>query len=72
MNLDERMAVRMKVIELEKAGKTEDARLLECSIPLPAYMAKWAKKYVGVDFLLENGWNLAEAEVAYGKDWLTR
>jgi hypothetical protein len=72
MNLDERMAVRMKVYELEDAGKQKEADALRRTMPIPAFMAQWVKKYVGADFLLEHWPNLAEAEAAYGKDWLTR
>jgi hypothetical protein len=41
-------------------------------MPLPAYLAKWAKKRFGMETLLKIGWNLfeAEAEAEYGPDWL--
>jgi hypothetical protein len=31
-------------------------------MPLPAYLAKWAKKRFGMETLLKIGWNLFEAE----------
>jgi len=72
MSLHEKLAVGMKAIELKKQGKIEEAEKLERSIPLPPYIAKWAKKRLGVEFLINNGWNLSEAEAEYGPDWLTK
>ena len=72
MSLHEKLAIGVKAIELEKQGKHEEAEKLERSIPLPPYIAKWAKKRLGADFLIENGWNLSEAEAEYGPDWLTK
>ena len=72
MTLDEKFAVGMKAIELKKQGKLEEALELEKSIPLPPYLAKWAKKRLGAEFLIKNGWNLAEAEEEYGPDWIAK
>ena len=71
MTLHEKLAVGMKAIELKKQGKMEEALELEKTIPLPPYMAKWAKKRFGAEALLKTGWNLSEAEAEYGPDWLT-
>jgi hypothetical protein len=72
MTLHEKLAITMKVIELEKAGKKAEAQALERTKPMPPYLAKIAKEKIGVDFLINGGWNLLEAEEKYGKDWLTR
>jgi hypothetical protein len=61
----------MKSHELELAGKTEEAIAVRRSIPLQPYLAKLFKEKVGAEFLIESGWNLAEAEAEFGKDWLT-
>jgi hypothetical protein len=37
---------------------------------MPAYLAKYWKKMMGADFLIQGGRNLAEAEAEFGKDWL--
>jgi len=72
MSLHDKLAIGMKAIELEKQGKFEEADKLEKSIPLPAYLAKWAKKRFGAEALIGTGWNLSEAEAEYGIDWLTQ
>jgi hypothetical protein len=35
-------------------------------------MAKFYKEHLGVDALLQSGWNLAEAEAKFGSDWLAQ
>ena len=72
MSLHDQLAIGMQVLELEKQGKYKEARDLEHTIPLPSYLAKWAKKRLGADFLIKTGWNLTEANVEYGSDWLHR
>jgi len=72
MPLNEYLAIGMKVIELEKQGKLEEAEKLEHTLPLPAYLAKWAKKRFGADALIKTGWNLSEADAEYGPDWLNK
>jgi hypothetical protein len=70
MSLHDQLAIGMKAIELRKQGKFEEADKLEHTIPIPAYLAKWAKKRFGAEILLKTGWNLSEAEAEYGHDWL--
>ena len=72
--MDEREKARiyMESIELEEAGRTEEAKALRRTIPVPAYLAKIFKEKVGADFLAHGGRNLAEAEAEYGPDWLAR
>jgi hypothetical protein len=70
VTLHEHLEVGVKVIELEKQGKFEEAQALLHTMPLPAYLAKWAKKRFGAEALIATGWNLSEAEAEYGSDWL--
>jgi len=72
MSLHEKLAIGVKAIELEEQGKFEEADKLEKSIPLPPYLAKWAKKRFGAETLIKTGWNLSEAEAEYGTDWLSK
>ena len=72
MTIHERLKIRMQVIELEKQGKLDEAVELERSIPMPPWLAKFTKKHMGADFLIEYGWNLSEADAEYGPGWLTQ
>ena len=72
LTLHEQLAIGVKAIELKKQGKLEESLELQKSIPLPPYMAKWAKKRFGAEALIKTGWNLSEAEAEYGSDWLTK
>jgi hypothetical protein len=71
MTLDEKLAVGCKAAELRKAGDEEGYDRLIMTIPLPPYLAKVAKEKIGLDFLINGGWNLSEVEAEFGSDWLT-
>jgi hypothetical protein len=70
MTEQEKVDIVLKSFELDKAGKVAEALAMRRQIPLPAYLPKFVKENMGVDFLLEEGWNLAEADEEFGKDWL--
>jgi hypothetical protein len=72
MTLHEKLEIGVRAIELEKQGKLEEAWELKRTIPMPPYLAKFAKEHFGPDYLIEHGWNLSEADAEYGADWLTR
>jgi hypothetical protein len=73
MSEKEKAAISMRAFALEDEGKMEEADALFKTIPLAPYLAKLVKeKWRAGDWLKESGWNLAEAEVAYGPDWLTK
>jgi hypothetical protein len=72
MSLHDKLQMRMRSLELEKLGKLEEAEKLRRQIPIPPYLAKFAKEYYGPDFLIKYGWNLSEADAEYGSGWLTR
>jgi hypothetical protein len=70
MTLDEKLTIACKAAALSKAGDTEGESRLIRTIPMPPYLAKVMKEKVGVDFLINGGWNLSEAEEAFGQNWL--
>ena len=72
MSIDEKLIIGCKAAELRKAGDMEGADRLVKSIPMPPYLAKVAKEKIGIDFLLNGGWNLSEAEAEFGSDWLIK
>jgi hypothetical protein len=72
MTLEEQAAISLKAIELKKQGKLEESERVMKQLPLPPYLAKFAKEFFGAECLLKTGWNLVEADAEYGSDWLTR
>ena len=72
MTLDEKLAISNKACLLWQAGDKEGYSRLTRTIPMPPYLAKVMKEKVGLDFLLNGGWNLSEAEAEFGKDWLSK
>jgi hypothetical protein len=70
MTLDEKLAISNKSAALWNAGDKAGSSRLTRSIPMPPYLAKIMKEKVGVDFLINGGWNLSEAEAEFGSDWL--
>ena len=38
---------------------------------MPPYFAKIMKDKMGADFLIQGGYNLSEAEVEFGSNWLS-
>ena len=72
MTLDEKLTLSNKAAALRKSGDEEGASRLIRSIPMPPYLAKIYKEKVGVEHLVNGGWNLSEAEAEFGADWLSR
>jgi hypothetical protein len=72
MTLHEKLQTIIKSDELKKQGKPEEAEKLRRQIPMSPYLAKFAKQYLGADFLVKYGWNLSEAEVEFGPGWLSK
>ena len=72
MTLDEKLAIACKAAALREAGDREGYQRLMKTAPIPPYIAKVMKEKVGVDFLINGGWNLSEAEAEFGSDWLSQ
>ena len=75
MTEQEKAEIILKVVELEKQGKFEEAKALDRQIPLAPHLAKFAKdykEYLGEDFLTKFGFNLAEADAEFGPGWFDR
>lgn len=72
MTIEEKIDIAIKSVELKKSGDLEGADRLLKTIPLPPYLAKIAKEKTGVDYLINSGWNLSEAEAEFGENWLSR
>jgi hypothetical protein len=72
MTFDEKLAMSNKALALKDAGDNAGYDRIMKSIPMPPYLAKIAKEKIGADFLINNGWNLSEAEAEFGSDWLNK
>ena len=72
MTLDEKLAISCKAAALDDAGDSEGYTRLMKTLPIPPYLAKVLKEKVGLDFLLNGGWNLAEVEAEFGSAWLVK
>jgi hypothetical protein len=73
MSLDEKSAIAMKAhIAKEQGNEAEYFRIMREEMPVLPCMAKWAKDHFGADFLIQNRYNLIEANAEYGPDWLTK
>jgi hypothetical protein len=72
MTQEEEAAIIIKAIELKEQGKPEECERMMKQIPLPPYLAKFAKDHFEADFLIKYGWNLSEADAEYGPGWLTK
>jgi hypothetical protein len=72
MTFEEKVHTYAQAIDLKHAGKIEEAKALDRSVPFAPWAAEFIKKYVGLDALLAADLNLAEVEEKYGKEWLIR
>ena len=72
MTLDEKLDIACRSAALKQAGDEEGSSRLLRTVPMPPYLAKVAKEKIGVDFLINGGWNLSEAEAEFGRDWLSK
>jgi hypothetical protein len=71
MTFDEKLALSNKACLLLRDGDKEGHDRLMRTIPMPPFLAKIMKEKVGVDYLINGGWNLLEAEAEFGVDWLS-
>jgi len=72
MSIHDKLVITNKAIALKEAGDKEGYSRLLRSVPMPSYLAKLMKEHMGVDYLINGGWNLSEAEAEFGPDWLSR
>jgi hypothetical protein len=72
MTTEERLDVLMKAHEYREAGNEAEADRLTLGLPMPPYLAEFAKEFLGADFLIKGGYNLSDAEAEFGPDWLTQ
>ena len=60
MTLEERFAIAEKSRALKNAGKKDEGVMYMIQhYPMPPYLAKFAKRRLGADYLIEHGYNLS-------------
>jgi hypothetical protein len=72
MTLHENLEIGVKAAALWDAGKEDEAMAMFKTAPMPPCLAKVWKEKVGLEALLQSGWNLDDVEASYGKEWLTK
>ncbi len=72
MTLAEKAALLDAISDAEHAGDEDEAERLMMKLPLAPGMAKIGKEMYGREFLLENGYNLSEANAEFGDGWLDK
>jgi hypothetical protein len=72
MSIEERLDLIMKAHEYLEAGNTAESDRLVLGLPMPRYLAEFAKKLFGAEALIKGGYNLSEVEAECGPDWLTK
>ena len=70
ITLDNKLAISVKAAELWQSGDREGYSRLMRTAPMPPYLAKIFKEKIGLDFLVNGGWNLSEAEAEFGPEFL--
>jgi len=71
MSLIEKTDLILKSMELERQGKMEEAWKVRRQAPLAPYLAKFLKDHLGLQSLLNSGWNLSDAVAKYGPGFLS-
>jgi hypothetical protein len=72
MTFEEKLANDMQSIALDNAGKHEEAMEVAKAQPISPAVAALLKKRLGKQWLLNSGWNLAEAEAKFGPNWINK
>ena len=70
--VEDELDVLIEMLALIEQGNEDEAFKLRKKVALPHYMGEYAKKYLGLDYLKNCGWNMSEVEAVYGKEYLIR
>lgn len=70
MSKEETMAIITRAQELDDLGKKEEAAALRIQLPLHPGVADDIKRFNGIQWLIDGGFNLKDAVAAFGENWL--
>jgi hypothetical protein len=69
---EQRLGIIQASLDANERGDHEEEIRLIRLLPLPAHLAKAAKEMYGKEYLIERGYDLSEANEAFGHGWLDR
>lgn len=69
---EERLDIIGRSLVAAEEGKDEESQKIIQQIPLAPHIAKAAKDVMGVEYLINSGFDLSRAEAKYGKNWLNQ
>lgn len=69
---EERLTIIESSLAAAEAGNDEESQRIIQQLPLAPHIAKAAKDVMGVEYLLNSGFDLSRAEAEYGKNWLNQ
>jgi hypothetical protein len=73
MTIHEKLEVLKRADEYREAGNAAEAQRITLEeLPMPRYLAEFAKEFLGADFLRKGKYNRSEVEAECGPDWLDR
>lgn len=70
MSMEEKIKIIKKSKELKAMGKEEEAMELIKKIPVKPELADDVKRLNGIKWLIDGGYNLADAVSKFGDKWL--
>jgi hypothetical protein len=69
----EELRDELHYLELRNAGKIAEANAFrKAYLKMEPWMAKVFKDKMGLEFLLNLGWNMEDVEAEFGPDWLRK
>lgn len=69
---EERLTIIERSLAAAESGNDEESQRIIQQLPLAPHIAKAAKDVMGVEYLLNSGFDLSRAEAEYGKNWLNQ
>ncbi len=70
MTWEEKEVLLDAIYDANRAGNKDEAYRLMHQLPLAPGLAEIAKEMYGKEYLIENGFNLSEANAEFGDGWL--
>lgn len=67
---EQRLDILTRSLDASARGDDAESLRIAQQKPITPWVAKGIKEIFGAEYL--EGWDLSEAEAAYGKDWLNR